>query len=98
MRVLVPNRNSAALSRLARVLRAGAYAAILALTVAKASVEQVAYSPAVVPRLANPDASVPALDGMIFTWLAAYPNDPVSVMMSFPERIVRCRPPQILVY
>jgi hypothetical protein len=61
----------AALSWLARVLRVGAYAAVLVLTVAKASVEQVAYNPAVVPRLNNPDASVPALDGMIFTWLAA---------------------------
>jgi len=61
----------AALSRLARVLRVGVYAAVLVLTVAKASIEQVAYNPAVVPRLTNSDASVPALDGMIFTWLAA---------------------------
>jgi hypothetical protein len=53
---------------LARVLRAGGYAAVLVLTVAKASVEQVADNPAAAPHL-NVDASVPALTGMIYTWL-----------------------------
>jgi len=54
---------------LARVLRAGAYVAVLVLIVARASVDQVADNPAAVPHL-NPDASVPALDGMIYAWLA----------------------------
>jgi hypothetical protein len=51
-----------------RVLRFGGYAAVLVLTVAKASVEQVRDNPAALPRL-SPDASVPVKDGMIFTWL-----------------------------
>jgi hypothetical protein len=52
----------------AGVVRSGAYAAVLALTLAKASVEQVRDNPAAVPRL-NPDASVPVTTGMIYTWL-----------------------------
>jgi len=51
-----------------RVLRYGAYAAVLALTLAKASVEPVADNPAATPLL-NSDASSPVKDGMIFTWL-----------------------------
>ena len=58
----------AAVGGLGRVLRAGAYAAVLVLLVAKASVEQVRDNLAVVPRLA-PDASVPGKDGMIYAWL-----------------------------
>jgi hypothetical protein len=53
---------------MARVLRFGAYAAVLVLTLAKASVEQVRDNPAVLPRLSS-DASVPVKDGMIYTWL-----------------------------
>jgi hypothetical protein len=52
----------------ARVLRSGAYAAVLVLTLAKASVEQVRDNPAALPRLSS-DASVPVKDGMIYTWL-----------------------------
>jgi len=58
----------AAVGWLGRVLRAGAYAAVLVLLVAKASVEQVRDNLAMVPRL-NPDASVPGMDGMIYAWL-----------------------------
>jgi heme/copper-type cytochrome/quinol oxidase subunit 2 len=53
---------------MARVLRSGAYAAVLVLTVAKAGVEQVRDNPAALPRLSS-DASVPVKDGMIDTWL-----------------------------
>ncbi len=53
---------------MARVLRSGAYAAVLVLTVAKASVEQVRDNLAAAPYL-NPDASVPVQTGMIYTWL-----------------------------
>ena len=55
---------------MARVLRFGAYGAVLALTLAKASVEQIADNPAIASRL-NSDASVPVKTGMIYTWLAA---------------------------
>lgn len=54
--------------RAARVLRYGAYAAVLVLALAKASAEQVADNPAAVPYL-NSDASVPLKTGMIYTWL-----------------------------
>jgi hypothetical protein len=57
-----------AVGRTARILRLGGYAAVLVLTVAKASVEQVADAPAAVPHL-NSDATVPALTGMPFTWI-----------------------------
>jgi hypothetical protein len=53
---------------MARVLRFGAYAAVLVLTLAKASVEQVRDNPAALPRLSS-DASVPVTTGMIYTWL-----------------------------
>lgn len=53
---------------MARVLRSGAYVAVLVLTLAKASVEQVRDNPAALPRLGS-DASVPVKDGMIYTWL-----------------------------
>jgi hypothetical protein len=53
---------------MARVLRFGAYAAVLVLTLAKASVEQVRDNPAIAPHL-NSDASVPVKDGMIYAWL-----------------------------
>lgn len=53
---------------MARVLRSGAYAAVLVLTLAKASVEQVRDNPAIASRL-NSDASVPVTTGMIYTWL-----------------------------
>jgi hypothetical protein len=53
---------------MARVLRFGAYAAVVVLTVAKASVEQVRDNPAALPRLSS-DASVPVTTGMIYTWL-----------------------------
>jgi hypothetical protein len=52
----------------ARVLRSGAYAAVLVLTLAKASVEQVADNPAIASHLSS-DASVPVKTGMIYTWL-----------------------------
>jgi len=52
---------------MARVLRFSAYAAVLVLTLAKASVEQVRDNPAALPRLSS-DASVPVKDGMIYTW------------------------------
>jgi hypothetical protein len=58
----------AAPGRMARALRSGAYAAVLILTVAKASVEQLRDDPAAVPHL-KPDDSVPVLTGMIYTWL-----------------------------
>ena len=58
----------AAPGMLARVLRTGAYAAVLVLLLSKASVGQVADNPAAVPLLSS-DASVPALDGMIYAWL-----------------------------
>jgi hypothetical protein len=58
----------AAAGRLPRLLRFGAYAAVLALTVAKASVELVWDNPAAVPHLPG-DATVPALDGMISVWV-----------------------------
>jgi len=58
----------AAPGRMGRVMRSGAYVAVLVLIVAKASVEQVADNPAIAPHL-NPDASVPVKDGMIYTWL-----------------------------
>ena len=51
----------------ARVLRAGAYAAVLVLTVAKASVEQVVNAPPVVARQA---ASGRGLQPPAFTWFA----------------------------
>ena len=51
-----------------RVLRSAAYAAVLVLTSAKASVEQIRDNPAVVSRLSS-DASVPVKTGMIYTWL-----------------------------
>jgi len=54
--------------RMPQLLRTGAYVAVLALTVAKASVRQVADNPAIVSRL-NSDASVPVKDGMIYAWL-----------------------------
>ncbi len=53
---------------MARVLRFGAYAAVLVLTLVKASVELVRDNPAALPRLSS-DASVPVKDGMIYTWL-----------------------------
>jgi hypothetical protein len=53
----------------ARVLRAGAYAAVLILTVAKASVEQVVNAPPAVARQAAKDATEP--------WLAGSAIDPV---------------------
>ena len=53
---------------MARVLRSGCYAAVLVLTLAKASVEQVRDNPAALPRLSS-DASVPVKDGMIYAWL-----------------------------
>jgi hypothetical protein len=53
---------------LARLLRIGAYAAVLVMTLAKAVVEPVADNPAATPYL-NPDASTPVKDGMIATWL-----------------------------
>jgi hypothetical protein len=58
----------AASGPMARVLRSGAYAAVLVLTLAKASVEQVRDNPAALPRLSS-DASVPVKDGMIYAWL-----------------------------
>jgi hypothetical protein len=58
----------AAAGRTPRVLRTGAYVAVLVLTVAKASVRQVADNPAIVSRL-NSDAQVPVKDGMIYAWL-----------------------------
>jgi hypothetical protein len=51
-----------------RVLRFGAYAAVLVLTLAKASVEQVRDNPAALPHLSS-DASTPVKTGMIYTWL-----------------------------
>ena len=45
-----------------------AKAAVLVLTLAKASVEQVRDNPAIAPHL-NSDASVPVKDGMIYAWL-----------------------------
>jgi hypothetical protein len=54
---------------MARVLRSGAYAAVLVLTVAKAGVEQVRDNPAALPHL-SPDAATPVTKGMIYTWLA----------------------------
>ena len=57
-----------AAGRLPRLLRFGAYALVLALTVAKASVEQVRDNPAAVAHLPV-DATVPALDGMISVWV-----------------------------
>ena len=51
-----------------RALRYGAYASVLVLTLAKASVEPVADNPAATPLLGS-DASTPVKDGMIFTWL-----------------------------
>ena len=59
----------AAPGRLARVLRYGAYAAVLVLLLAKASVEPMADNPAATPYL-NSDASTPVKDGMISTWLS----------------------------
>jgi hypothetical protein len=53
---------------LARVLRSGGYAVVLVLTVAKASVEQVADNPAAIPRL-PPEAPVPSGIGMMYVWL-----------------------------
>ncbi len=53
---------------MAQVLRTGAYAAILVLTVAKASVERVADNPAATPHL-SPEAAVPSGTGMIYVWL-----------------------------
>ena len=53
---------------LARVLRTGGYAAVLVLTVAKASVEQVADNPAAIPHL-PPQAAVPSGTGMMYVWL-----------------------------
>ena len=57
-----------AAGRLPRLLRFGGYALVLALTVAKASVEQVRDNPAAVPHLPQ-DAPVPALTGMIYVWV-----------------------------
>lgn len=57
-----------AAGRLPRLLRLGGYALVLALTVAKTSVEQVRDNPAAVPHLPG-DATVPALDGMISVWV-----------------------------
>jgi hypothetical protein len=59
----------AAPGSMARVLRTGAYAAVLVLIVARASVAPVADNPAIASRL-NSDASVPVKDGMIYAWLA----------------------------
>ena len=53
---------------IARILRACGYSAVLVLVVAKASVEQVADNPAAIPHISQ-EAWVPALTGMIFTWL-----------------------------
>src|SRR5262249_12443613 len=53
---------------MARVLRSGAYAAVLVLTLAKASVEQVRDNPAIAPHL-NSDASVPVKDAVIYARL-----------------------------
>ena len=58
-----------AAGRLPRLLRFGGYALVLALTVAKASVEQVRDNPAAVPHVPQ-DASVPALTGMIYVWVS----------------------------
>ena len=55
---------------MARVLRFGAYAAVLVLTLAKAGVELVRDNPAALLRLSS-DASVPVKTGMIYTWLTA---------------------------
>ena len=57
-----------AAGRLPRLLRFGGYALVLALTVAKTSVEQVRDNPAAVAHLPQ-DATVPALTGMIYVWL-----------------------------
>jgi hypothetical protein len=57
-----------AAGRLPRLLRLGGYALVLALTVAKTSVEQLRDNPAAVPHLPG-DATVPALDGMISVWV-----------------------------
>jgi hypothetical protein len=57
----------AAAGPVARLLRAGAYAAVLVLTVAKASVEQVVNAPAVVARQA---ATGRGLQPVAFTWFA----------------------------
>ena len=57
-----------AAGRLPRLLRFGGYALVLALTVAKASVERVRDNPAAVPHLPQ-DAPVPALTGMIYVWV-----------------------------
>ncbi len=51
----------------ARVLRAGAYAAVLVLTVAEASVEQVVNAP---PEVARQAASGRGLQPLAFTWFA----------------------------
>lgn len=51
-----------------RMLRTGAYAAVVVLTLAKAGVEQVRDNPAALHRLSS-DASVPVKTGMIYTWL-----------------------------
>ena len=58
-----------AAGRLPRLLRFGGYALVLALTVAKASVEQVRDNPAAIPHVPQ-DASVPALTGMIYVWVS----------------------------
>ena len=58
-----------AAGRLPRLLRFGGYALVLALTVAKASVEQVRDNPAAMPHVPQ-DASVPALTGMIYVWVS----------------------------
>jgi len=57
-----------AAGRLPWLLRLGAYALVLALTVAKTSIEQVRDNPAAVAHLPQ-DASVPALTGMIYVWV-----------------------------
>ena len=53
----------------ARVLRFGGYAAVLVLTVAKASVEQVVDNPAAVPHLPHGGVLAPAGTGMHIYWI-----------------------------
>lgn len=66
--LLLARLRGPAASPMAQVLRTGAYAAILVLTVAKASVERVADNPAATPHL-SPEAAVPSGTGMIYVWL-----------------------------
>lgn len=54
--------------RLARVLRAGAYAGVLVLLLAKVSVDPIADNPAATPYL-NQDSKTPFMTGMVRAWL-----------------------------